>query len=44
MDFDTAVKMNIYETIARTTQAPTAANVSILLCQRHNGGMDILYT
>jgi hypothetical protein len=22
MDFDTAVKLNIYETIARTTQAP----------------------
>jgi Alkylmercury lyase len=28
MDFDTAVKMNIYETIARTTQAPTAAEVA----------------
>jgi Alkylmercury lyase len=28
MDFDTAVKMNIYETIARTTQAPTAADVA----------------
>jgi hypothetical protein len=28
MDFDTAVKMNIYETIGRTTQAPTAADVA----------------
>jgi len=28
MDFDTAVKMNIYEAIARTTQAPTAAEVA----------------
>jgi hypothetical protein len=28
MDFDTAVKMNIYETIARTTQAPTSAEVA----------------
>ena len=28
MDFDTAVKMNIYETIARTTQAPTSADVA----------------
>ena len=28
MDFDTAVKLNIYETIARTTQAPTSANVA----------------
>jgi hypothetical protein len=28
MDFDTAVKMNIYETIARTTQAPTLAEVA----------------
>jgi hypothetical protein len=24
MDFDTAVKLNIYETIARTTQAPSS--------------------
>src|SRR5262249_14346400 len=31
MDFDTAVKMNIYETIARTTQAPTAADVAMSL-------------
>jgi hypothetical protein len=29
MDFDTAVKMNIYETIARTTQTPTAAEVAV---------------
>jgi Alkylmercury lyase len=28
MDFDTAVKMNIYETIALTTQAPTAEEVA----------------
>jgi hypothetical protein len=28
MDFDTAVKMNIYETIARTTRAPTSAEVA----------------
>ena len=28
MDFDTAVKMNIYETIAQTTQAPTSAEVA----------------
>ena len=28
MDFDTAVKMNIYETIARTTQAPTSADMA----------------
>ena len=28
MDFDTAVKMNIYETIAWTTQAPTSADVA----------------
>src|SRR5258708_26509613 len=28
MDFDTAVKMNIYKTIARTTQAPTSADVA----------------
>ncbi len=28
MDFDTAVKMNIYESIARTTQAPTSADVA----------------
>jgi len=28
MDFDTAVKLNIYETIARTTQAPTSAEVA----------------
>jgi len=28
MDFDTAVKMNIYETLARTTQAPTSADVA----------------
>ena len=28
MDFDTAVKLNIYETIARTTQAPTSAAVA----------------
>ena len=28
MDFDTAVKMNIYETIARKTQVPTAAEVA----------------
>jgi len=28
MDFDTSVKMNIYETIVRTTHPPTAAEVS----------------
>jgi len=28
MDFDTAVKLNIYETIARTTQAPTSTDVA----------------
>jgi hypothetical protein len=28
MDFDTTVKLNIYETIARTTQAPSAAQVA----------------
>ena len=28
MDFDTAVKLNIYETIARTTHAPTSADVA----------------
>ena len=28
MDFDTAVKMTIYETIARTAQAPTSAEVA----------------
>src|SRR5215470_5640440 len=31
MDFDTAVKMNIYETTALTTQAPTSADVAISL-------------
>ncbi len=28
MDFDTTVKLNIYETIARTTQAPTTRDVA----------------
>jgi DNA-binding transcriptional MocR family regulator len=28
MDFDTAVKLNIYQTIAETTQAPTSADVA----------------
>jgi hypothetical protein len=28
MDFDTAVKMNVYETIARTAQVPTSAEVA----------------
>lgn len=28
MDFDTTVKLNIYETIARTTQAPTSRDVA----------------
>src|SRR2546423_15707774 len=28
MDFDTAVKMNIYETIARTSQVPTSVDVA----------------
>jgi len=28
MNFDTAVKLNIYKTIARTTQAPTSADVA----------------
>jgi hypothetical protein len=31
MDFDTAVKMNIYETIAWITQAPTSADVAVAL-------------
>ena len=31
MDFDTAVKMNIYESIARTTHAPTSADVAVSL-------------
>jgi Alkylmercury lyase len=28
VDFDTAVKLNIYETIAETTQVPTSADVA----------------
>jgi DNA-binding transcriptional MocR family regulator len=28
MDFDTTVKLNIYETIAQTTQAPTSRDVA----------------
>jgi DNA-binding transcriptional MocR family regulator len=28
MDFDTAVKLNIYETIAQATQAPTSADMA----------------
>ncbi len=28
MDFDTAVKLNIYQAIAETTQAPTSADVA----------------
>ena len=28
MDFDTAVKMNIYETLAKTTRPPTSAEVA----------------
>ena len=28
MDFDTSVKMNIYETIARTTRPPTTSDVA----------------
>jgi alkylmercury lyase-like protein len=28
MEFETAVKLNIYETIARTTHAPTSADVA----------------
>lgn len=31
MDFDTSVKLNIYEAIARTTQAPTSADVAAAL-------------
>jgi hypothetical protein len=31
MGFDTAVKMNIYETIAQTTQAPTLTDVAMSL-------------
>ena len=31
MDFDTAVKMNIYETIVRITQVPTSADVALAL-------------
>lgn len=28
MDFDTAVKLNVYQTLAETTRAPTAADVA----------------
>jgi len=28
IDFDTAVKLKIYETIARTTKAPTSAEIA----------------
>jgi DNA-binding transcriptional MocR family regulator len=31
MDFDTAVKMNIYETLAETTEAPTSAEAATAL-------------
>ena len=31
MDFDTTVKLNIYETIARTTHAPTSSDVATAL-------------
>ncbi len=31
MDFDTAVKLNIYETIASTTKAPTSTDVAAAL-------------
>ena len=31
MDFDTSVKLNIYEAIARTTRAPTSADVAAAL-------------
>lgn len=31
MDFDTAVKLNLYETIAETTKAPTSAEVARVL-------------
>ncbi len=31
MDFDTAVKLSIYETIAQTTQAPSSAEVAKVL-------------
>lgn len=31
MDFDTAVKLNIYETIAKTTKAPVSAEVASAL-------------
>ena len=31
MDFDTSVKLNIYEAIARTTRAPTSAEVAAAL-------------
>ena len=33
MDFNTAVKLNIYETIAETTRAPTSAEVAGALGQ-----------
>lgn len=29
MDFETAVKLNIYETVAETTRAPTSAEVAV---------------
>ena len=31
MDFDTVVKLNIYETIAKTTKAPNSAEVATVL-------------
>ena len=34
MDFDTIVKMSIYETIAKTTKAPTSADVAKTLGAR----------
>ena len=34
MDFDTAVKLNIYETIAKTTKAPTSTDVAQALGAR----------
>ncbi len=36
MDFDTSVKMNIYETIARTARIPTAQGVAQALDVPHN--------
>ena len=31
MDFDTSVKLNIYDTIARTTRMPTSIDIALLI-------------